>query len=250
MADTPRPGFTEWHKSPRTRIDLPITSCPRCGKLVRDDDVHTCSPPVPTSEPEVIRAQIHEAIDAARECQRLEILSRTQTLRADAWSIAENYFDRTSAKVFASVASLESRIAALTQENAAIKKIYAMHCEEVQECVQRFHIGLGGENIFELVTSEVARLTAERDEWREKFNRCGNVWNEVYHANGALEYQVTALEAERDTLKIERDDWEARAKASFRRADALAAENETLREQLSGRTMYCENCEKLARETE
>lgn len=49
--------------------------------------------------------------------------------------------------------------------------------------------------------ARVRELEAERDEWREKFNRCGENWNEVYHANGALETQLA--EARKDAERMD-----------------------------------------------
>ena len=49
-------------------------------------------------------------------------------------------------------------IESLRRERDAIEKIYVKHCDTIQDVVQEYKIGLGGENIFDLAAEEIRAL--------------------------------------------------------------------------------------------
>lgn len=56
----------------------------------------------------------------------------------------------------------------LERERKAIEGLYTAMCDKLQACVQRFHLGLGGEHVDDLVVEEVARLRSENERLTEQ----------------------------------------------------------------------------------
>ena len=63
--------------------------------------------------------------------------------------------------------AVEAFVEELEAEVAARGKLYGDMCGILHDCCQKYRLGLGGENIAELVTEEVARL---RDYMRYGYN--------------------------------------------------------------------------------
>lgn len=132
----------------------PIQTTPEPPMRNTPDSVHApgfVQPPVNSSDPS---EQNGAKIAAPTFEQLLETLIEiTPLARVD----KRQYGDRFTAAREA----LREYVARLRRDHDAMDKMYTGVCVPLQECCQRHHLGLGGENVAELVVEEIAK-------WRGK----------------------------------------------------------------------------------
>jgi len=74
-------------------------------------------------------------------------------------------------QILAARSRVEAYVEELETEITARGKLYGAMCGILHDCCQKYKLGLGGENIAELVTEEVAQLRQENTELRRRLNR-------------------------------------------------------------------------------